>query len=77
MVKNIWWVNTPLEEIVRMFETQINKRQLEDPFLQEIKDVATAESDYQVVLKYLKDKATIQIMSKEPYGSPVHSYIAV
>ena len=40
------------------------RRQLEDPFLQTIKDVATKDEDYMIVLNHLKSNTSTKDLRK-------------
>lgn len=53
------------------------RRLLEDPFLQTIKDVATKDEDYMIVLNHLKSNTSTKDLRKQPTTSPVPSYLAV
>ena len=52
MAEDAYRVPWLVEAIVRIVEAKIEQKNLDNPFLQDMKDVASAVEDYQVALNY-------------------------
>ena len=54
MAEDAYRVPWLVEAIVRIVESKIKQKNLDNPFLQDMKGAASAVEDYQVVLNYQK-----------------------
>ena len=66
-----------VESLVRKIETTIETCQVEDPQLQDIKDIASCDEVYMVILSYLKEGKTAKDQKKLPTKSPVNNFLHV
>ena len=77
MVQNAYRIVSPVKAIIRTVKTKVYRRQLKDLLLQEIKDVALADENYQLVLSHVKDKTLFMVLRMMPQDNPIQSYLAV
>ena len=70
MQDNPWHVLTAVK-------TKVKQKHLDDPFLQEMEDMASSDDDKHTVWNHLKDGTALQELKRLPMESPVHSYLSV
>ena len=61
MAKDAYRVPWPVEAIVRIVEAKIEQKNLDNPFLLDMKDVASADEDYQLVLNYQRRENSTRV----------------
>ena len=77
MVQNAYRIVSPVKAIIRTVKTKVYRRQLKDLLLQEIKNVALADENYQLVLSHVKDKKLFMVLRMVPQDNLIQSYLAV
>ena len=77
MVQNAYRIVSPVKVIIRTVKTKVYRRQLKNLLLQEMKNVALADENYQLVLSHVKDKKLIMVLRMMPQDNPIQNYLAV